>query len=143
MLIHANRRWEMSVNAHLWLYAVRMASEQINNTPRMQSEQKKTPMQQFTRTEAHTNVKHCHPFGSPVYVLESALQKQGIYGKWRSRANIGIYLGASPHHSRNVALVLNRDTGLVSPQFHVQHCYHTVRMEKQKSPDLWMIKQAL
>jgi hypothetical protein len=80
--------------------------------------------------------------GSPVYVLESTLQKQGIYGKWKSRANIGIYLGVLPHHSRNVALVLNRDTRLVSPQFHVQHdhCYHTVREEKQKSPDLWMIK---
>ena len=28
-------------------------------------------------------------------------------------------MGMSPTHGRNVALVLNRDTGLVSPQFHV------------------------
>jgi hypothetical protein len=82
------------------------------------------------------------PLGSPVYVLESKLQKQGINGKWKSWANIGIYLGQSPHHSRNVVLVLSWQTGLVSPQFHVQHdhCYHTVREERQKEPDLWMMK---
>jgi hypothetical protein len=40
MLIHANRRWKTSVNAHLWPYAVRMASEQINNMPRMQSKER-------------------------------------------------------------------------------------------------------
>jgi hypothetical protein len=30
----------------------------------------------------------------------------------------------------------------VSPQFHVQHnhCYHMVREEPQKEPDLWLIK---
>jgi hypothetical protein len=132
----------MSVNAHLWPYAVRMASEQINNTPRMQSVEKKTLIQRFARTGVHTNLKHWHPFGSPVYVLESALQKQGIFGKWRSRANIGIYLARSPHHTRNVALVLNRQTGLVSPSstFKHDHCYHMVREEKQKEPNLWMIR---
>jgi hypothetical protein len=142
MLIHANRQWEMSVNAHLWPYAVRMASNQVTNTPRMQSLDKKSLMQQFAKTKLQTNIKHWHPFGSPVYVLESELQKQGIFGKWKSQANIGIYLGRSPHHSRNVALVLTWQTGLVSPQFHVQHdhCYHTVREERQKEPDLWMIK---
>jgi hypothetical protein len=142
MLIHANRRWKMSVNAHLWPYAVRMACDQVNNTPRMQDKERKTPMQAFSKSDVHTNLKHWHPFGSPAYVLENALQTQGIHGKWKSRARTGIYLGRSPHHSRNVGLILNRDTGLVSPQFHVKHdhCWHTVREEQQKEPDLWMIK---
>jgi hypothetical protein len=83
MLIHANRQWKMSINVHLWPLAVRMASEQINNTPRMQSPSRKSLMQEFAKTEVHTNIKHWHPFGSPVYVLESALQKQGIFGKWK------------------------------------------------------------
>jgi hypothetical protein len=142
MLIHASRRGKMSVNAHLWPYAVRMASDQVNNLPRMQSADKRTPLQAFANTDVHTNLKHWHPFGSPVYVLENDLQTQGIFGKWKSRSKLGIYLGKSPQHSRNVALVLNRETGHVSPQFHVKHdhCYHTVRDEQQKSPDLWMIK---
>jgi hypothetical protein len=99
-------------------------------------------MQAFAKSDVHANLKHWHPFGSPVYVLESELQTQGIFGKWKSRAKAGIYLGRSPQHSRNVAPVLNRDTGLVSPQFHVKHdhCYHTVREEQQKTPDLWLVK---
>ena len=32
---------------------------------------------------------------------------------------MGIYLGRSPAHAENVALVLNPKTGLVSPHFHV------------------------
>jgi hypothetical protein len=93
MLIHVNCWWKMSINAHLWLYAVRMASKQINNMPRMQSKGRMSQMQEFAKTGVHTNIKHWHPFGLPVYVLESALQKQGIFGKWKSQANIGIYLG--------------------------------------------------
>ena len=40
--------------------------------------------------------------------------------KWNDRAQVGIYLGCSPHHARNVALILNVHTGLVSPQFPVE-----------------------
>ena len=32
---------------------------------------------------------------------------------------MGIYLGRYPAHAGNVALVLNPNTGLVSPQYHV------------------------
>jgi hypothetical protein len=34
-------------------------------------------MQESAKTGVHTNVKHWHPFGSPVYVLESAVQNKG------------------------------------------------------------------
>ena len=42
---------------------------------------------------------------------------------------MGIYLGNSPRHARSVSLVLNLDTGHVSPQYHVQHdnFFETVR----------------
>ena len=45
------------------------------------------------------------------------------------RAQIGIYLGRSPKHSRNVALVLSIKTGRVSPQFHFKMdlMFHTVK----------------
>jgi hypothetical protein len=50
-------------------------------------------------------------------VLENALQSgKGILNKWEYRSRVGIYLG----HGRNVALVLDRTTGFVSPQFHVK-----------------------
>ena len=45
---------------------------------------------------------------------------------------MGIYLGQSPQHGQNVALVLDRQTGLVSPQFHVvyDHVFDTVKQDK-------------
>jgi hypothetical protein len=131
MLIHANRQWETSVNAHLWLYAVSMAIERVNNTPRIQSPDKKLLMQQFAKTKAQTNVKHWHPFGSPVYVLESELQKQGIFGKWTSCANKGIYLGQSPHHSRNASMPLRVDCG---KQTRLDDRQEVVRAEGAEAP---------
>jgi Reverse transcriptase (RNA-dependent DNA polymerase) len=142
MLIQANRRWRSCINAHLWPYAVRMASEQVNCMPNMQREDKQTPMQVFSGSKVHSNIKHWHHFGSPVYVLEKELQTNSPFGKWKSRSKVGIYLGRSPQHSRNVALVLSKVTGLVSPQFHVKHDsrFQTVREEKQDTPAQWMVK---
>ena len=53
-------------------------------------------------------------------MLEQALQAQQPHHKWKERAQVGIYLGQSPIHNRNVALVMHRNTGHVSPQFHVK-----------------------
>ena len=41
--------------------------------------------------------------------------------KWEPRARLGINLGFSPRHAKSVSLVLNPETGLLSPQFHVRH----------------------
>jgi hypothetical protein len=142
MLIHSNRRWKSSVNAHLRPYAVRMASDQVNVMPNMQRDDRRTPLQVFTRTNIHGNMKHWHHFGSPVFVLDQDLQTNTPFGNWKSRAKIGIYLGRSLQHSRNVALVLSMLTGLVSPQFHVRHdsTFFTIKEEKQDTPAFWMVK---
>ena len=65
-------------------------------------------------------LRELHTFGCPCYILDSRLQTnpKGV-PKWEPRASLGIYLGQSPAHAANVALVLNPKTGLVSPQFHV------------------------
>ena len=39
--------------------------------------------------------------------------------KWDPRSRLGIYVGRSPFHAGNVALVLNPQTGHISPQYHV------------------------
>ena len=66
------------------------------------------------------NVRDYHVFGCPVYILDSKRQS-GTLGppKWEPRSRIGVYLGHSPMHGGSVALVLNRKTGHVSPQYHV------------------------
>ena len=47
--------------------------------------------------------------------------KQGKpHGKWKERARVGVCLWQSPHHNKNVALVLDKNTGYVRPQFHIR-----------------------
>ena len=61
-----------------------------------------------------------HPFGCPVFVLLFGLQNVGsMIPKWNPRARVGVYLGHSPCHVGNIALVLNPKTLRVSPQFHI------------------------
>ena len=140
MLLHANRRWPEAVTANLWPYAIRQANKAINATPSFQDEQRRSPMEVFSGTKVATNPKHWKPFGCPVYVLDNELQGNKPFHKWKDRADIGIYLGMSPHHGRNIALVLSRTTGLVSPQFHVKFDvnFDTVRQIKVKSQ--WQLK---
>jgi hypothetical protein len=122
MLIHAHSRWPEAITTHLWPYAVRMANDVLNSTPNMKHPNKGIPEAIFTNTNTVvSNPKHWHHFGSPAYVLAKPLQTDvNIYHKWKQRSRLGIYLGRSPQHAREVALVLNLETGLVSPQFHVK-----------------------
>jgi hypothetical protein len=118
MMLHAQHRWPNAINTHLWPFAIKMANDLSNRSPAIQSGI--SPIELFSQVEIAPKVKHSHTFGAPVYVLDNALQTTGSgIPKWRSRANVGIYVGTSPRHSRKIALVLNLVTGHVSPQFHV------------------------
>jgi hypothetical protein len=66
-------------------------------------------------------MKSFHTFGCPAYVLDARLANGKKIGKWMDRSKVGIYLGPSPHHARSVGLILNMQTGLVTPQFHVRY----------------------
>jgi hypothetical protein len=67
------------------------------------------------------NLKDCHTPLCPLYALNSSLANGKSIPKWDNRCRLGINLGPSPRHARNVSLVLNLTTGLSSPQFHVKH----------------------
>ena len=120
ILVHANRRWPKAVTIELWPYALKQANLCINAAPNLQHKKRLSPNQLFESHEVEINPKHWKPFGCPVYVLDEPLQTGKPFGKWKSRAKIGVYLGQSPVHNRTVALVLNPETGYVSPQFHVK-----------------------
>ena len=80
------------------------------------------------------------PFGCPVYVLDSKLQNNNIFHKWKQKSEVGIYIGTSPIHSKNVALVLSRSTGLVSPQFHVKFDDRFQTINDISNESLWQTK---
>ena len=101
---------------------------------------RRTAAQMIGKTTVNINAKHYRPFGCPCYVLANALQQNNPYHKWRERAKVGIYLGPSAQHGRNVALVLDRKTGLVSPQFHVTYDPTFSVATQDKFNSEWQIK---
>ena len=140
ILIHAEARWQEAITVHLWPYALRLANEQVNEAPT--GSLKRSPIELLTKSSIKPEPKHWKPFGCPVYVLDSALQSAGgIKHKWSERARVGVYLGRSPFHARSVALVLNLQTGRVSPQFHVRFdpSFHTMKKSfgGKSPPSMW------
>ena len=127
-LIRANQRWPQAISAHLWPYALCHANYCINAAPNMQNIKHQSPPQIFTKTMVNINKKHWKPFGCPVYIWDESLQTGNPFNKWKQCARVGIYLGQSPIHNQNVALVLNQNTGHVGPQFHAKFdcCFQTV-----------------
>ena len=74
----------------------------------------------LARVQTSPELRNEHPLFCPVFTLDKSLQSgTGMLPKWNPRSNAGVYLGHSPDHASNVALVLNLATGLVSPQYHV------------------------
>ena len=130
-MIHANRQWPDAITTNLWPYVIKMAYDSINATSWMTNKNKLSPLNVFGRTQVEKNPKHWHHFGCPAFVLDPEMQqcRRPIGGIWQDRARIGVYLGCSPQHSRNVVLVLNIQTARVSPQFHVKMdpLFHSVK----------------
>jgi hypothetical protein len=115
MLAHAAHR-NPAITAHLWPFALRHASYVRRLMPR--EGHSLSPEEFFCNTTIRPTTKHLHCFGCPVYVLRDALQSGGSQPKWDDRSRVGIYLGHSAQHSPTVSLILNPQTGYVSPQFH-------------------------
>lgn len=118
-LLHAMHKWPSTITINLWPHAMRMANDALNNSPNLKDKSKRTPLQIFTGTTVNVNQKHWQPFGCPVAVLAEPLVDGKPFNKWDPRANVGIYLGRSPLYVKNIALVMDRKTGYISPQFHV------------------------
>ena len=93
------------------------------------------------RTQSKSDTfRTCHPFGCPVYVLDKRLSDGNSAPKWNPRSRVGIFLGWSQDHARNVAWVLNPNTDHISAQYHVifGNMFTTVAaLTDTKSIELW------
>ena len=138
-LLHAKSRWPSAIELNLWPYALRNANHLMATLP--DNEDGSCPLERFTGSNVSPCIKSNHTFGCPVYALQNRLQTNGKLPKWNPRARVGIYLGPSPRHASSISLVLNINTGLVSPQFHVSHddFFETVRPSTGNPPihSLW------
>ena len=117
-LHHAMSRWPGVVDLHLWPYALRYANDVHNLMPDKNGNSR---LQKFAKVPIQCNLNNFHSFGCPVYALDSKLAAGQKIPHWNSRSRVGINLGFSLRHARNVALVLNTTTGTVSPQYHVKY----------------------
>ena len=63
-------------------------------------------------------MRHMHTFGCPVFALQNEFASGGSIPHWSPCARLGVNLGPSPSHARNINSVMNLHTGYISPQFH-------------------------
>jgi hypothetical protein len=129
----------MGISTCLWPYAIKNIVDNLNDTPNKMEQASRTEL--FAKTEVRPNLRHHHHFGVPVYVLDDRAQAGLKISKWMAKARLCIYLGKSPRHSRSVALVLNPNTGHVSPQFHIKYddVFETVKGTKDALHGRWKI----
>ena len=66
------------------------------------------------------NLRNCHVWGCPTYVLEPKLKDHGVnIHKWAPRSRRGVNMGFRNINPAQVGLVKNLLTGSISPQYHV------------------------
>jgi hypothetical protein len=70
-------------------------------------------------------------------VLDKRLSDGNKIPKWTPRSRRSIFMGLSPRHASSVPLVLNFDTGAITPQFHVvlDNWFATIATEVHDLPD--------
>ena len=141
-LLQAAHRWPKAIAANLWPQAIKHVVNVRNSLPRPGKTE--SPLSKFAGTSVQPTLKHFHPFGCPVYVLQAPLQTRSPFPKRGERSRIGIFLCHSPHHVSSVLLILSTQTGLVGPQFHCvfDNNFDTVKKE-QADTSIWKAKAHL
>lgn len=78
-----------------------------------------------------------HVWGCPIYVLQKRLSDGKSIGRWEPRSTRYIHMGFSDQHSKTVPLVLNPETGSITPQWNVtfDDYFTTVSMKPEDLPD--------
>ena len=118
LLLHAKRHWPEAISTILWPFAWK-AAERRHNILHV-NEGGSSPENIFCGNKTDIDLSIFHPWGCPIFVLDyRGTSTIGKIPKWEPRCRVGIYLGHSPCHAGNVALVLNPRTLHISPQYHV------------------------
>ena len=137
MLIHSALTWPDANDISLWPFCIQHAAFIYNNTPGRDG---LCPDERWSGSKSsYDHMRSLHPWGCPAYVLHPTLQDGKKLPKWTPRSRQAKFVGYSPHHASSVALMLNRRTNRISPQFHVlfDDFASTVRgVDVDAAPDL-------
>jgi hypothetical protein len=117
LILHASTHWKDGIDSSLWPMAVTYATHLYNHLPNAQG---LCPADIFTgSTVPRHRLKDIHVWGCPIYVLDPHLQSGQKLPRWEPRSRRGVFMGFSSLHSSEVPLVLNLQTGSITPQYHV------------------------
>jgi hypothetical protein len=122
MLNHTISRWDKTITAELWPFAIQHVSTIYNTTKRMSLDYELSPWEQFMGERSKLDQTGMHPLLCPVYVLDRRMQEGTSPPKWTKRTTQTtqkVYVGHLHHYSKSVPMVWDPKTKVVSPQFHV------------------------
>jgi hypothetical protein len=119
MLNHEISRWDKTIKAELWPFAIQHAATFYNTTKRRLRDYELSTWEQVTGERSKHNQTGMHPLLCPVYVLDRRMQEGKSTPKCTKRTTQKVYVGHLHHFSKSVPMVWDPNTKLVSPQFHV------------------------
>ena len=139
LILHASAHWKNGIDSSLWPMAVTYATHLYNHLPNAQG---LCPADVFTgSTVPRHRLKDLHVCRCPIYVLYPHLQGGQELPRWEPRSRRGVFMGFSHLHSSEVPLVLNLETGSITPQYHVvfDDLFSTVSSVERENdpPDNW------
>jgi hypothetical protein len=115
-LLHVRQQWLATIHLALWPYALRNAVY-LHNTLSV-LEDGTSRLECFSSIRTGSKMKHHHAVVCPVFALENNLAAGNLIPHWSPHTCLGVDLGPSPLHARNIYLILNLHKGCVSPQYH-------------------------
>ena len=135
-MLHAAIHWPDMADSTLWPLAVEHAVFLYNHVPDPSTGI--APVDIFTKSRWEQRKFHdLHVWGCPVYVLDKTIQDGKKIPRWKPRSRRSVNMGLSSQHASTVPLVLNPDTGALTPQFHVvfDDWFATVATSVDSLPD--------
>ena len=138
MMLHSAIHWPDAASATLWPMAVTHAVYIWNHVPDPSTGL--SPHDIFTKIRWPQKKFHdLHVWGCPTYVLHKKIADGQKIPKWSSRSERMMFMGPSPKHASTVPLVLNLQTGSITPQFHVvfDDWFATVATSVNDLPNLY------
>ena len=135
-MLHAAIHWPDVADPALWPMAVAHAVFLYNHMPNPKTGL--SPHDVFSRTRWPQRKFHdLHVWGAPCYTLEKALADGKKLPRWTTRSERMIYMGLSSKHATSIPLVLNPETGSLTPPFHVvfDDWFATVASSVESLPD--------
>jgi hypothetical protein len=98
MLNYAISRWDKTITAELWPFAIHNVATIFNKTKRRSRDYELILWEQFTGERSKLDQVDMHPLFCPVYVLDRRMQEGTSPPKWTTRTTQKVYVGHLHHY---------------------------------------------